>query len=61
MNAALLANAGMSAVAIQVATKENAVTLSGTVDSSAAKNRAKQIATSVPNVRSVTDQLKVRS
>lgn len=62
VKAALLARAGAEAGAIRVASRRGGVViLSGTVHSSSARVRARQIASSVASVTSVTDQLKVKS
>ena len=62
VKAALLARVGAEAGAIRVASRRGGIViLSGTVRSSTARVRARQIASSVASVRSVTDQLKVKS
>ena len=56
------ASIGAEAGAIRVASRRGGIViLSGTVRSSTARVRARQIASSVASVRSVTDQLKVKS
>lgn len=62
VKAALLARVGAEAGAIRVASRSGGVViLSGTVQSPRARVRARQIASSVASVTSVTDQLKVKS
>jgi len=61
VKASLLAEPGLRALPIRVETKNGAVTLSGTVDSDASRNRAKEVATSVAGVAAVIDELAVRT
>ena len=61
VKAALLAEPGLKSLKIDVDTKNAAVTLSGSVDSPASKEKAKQVAGSVSGVTTVVDQLTVKS
>ena len=61
VKAALLAEPGLKSLKIDVDTKNAAVTLSGSVDSAASKEKAKQVAGSVTGVSTVVDQLTVKS
>jgi hyperosmotically inducible protein len=61
VKAALLAEPGLKSLQISVDTKNAAVTLSGSVDSIASKDRAKEVASSVAGVSTVVDQLTVKS
>jgi hyperosmotically inducible protein len=61
VKAALLAEPGLKSLKIDVDTKNAAVTLSGSVDSAASKEKAKQVAGSVSGVTTVVDQLTVKS
>lgn len=58
---AVLAEPGLSALKIEVDTKDGVVTLSGTVDSPELKTRATQIAQNTSGVRSVIDNLAVKT
>jgi len=58
---AVLAEPGLKTLQIDVDTKNGVVTLSGTVDSPTLKERATQIAQNVSGVRSVVDNLAVKS
>ena len=58
---AVIGEPGLSALKIDVDTKDGVVTLTGTVDSAAMKDRAQQVAQSVSGVRSVVDNLVVKS
>jgi hyperosmotically inducible protein len=58
---AVLAEPGLSALKIDVDTKNGVVTLSGTVDSPELKSRATQIAQRTSGVRSVIDNLEVKT
>ncbi len=58
---AVLAEPGLSALKIEVDTKDGVVTLSGTVASSDLKTRATQIAKNTSGVRSVVDKLEVKA
>ena len=59
--AALLAEPGLRSLQIGVDTKNATVTLSGSVDTAASKERAKEVAGGVAGVASVVDQLTVKS
>ena len=59
VKAAIIAEPGLKSLDINVDTKDATVTLSGTVDSANLRDRAKQIASSTPGVRSVVDYLLV--
>jgi len=61
VKAALVADGGIGALAIKVHTKDSAVTLSGIVESAAVRNRVREIARAVDDVRSVTDQMRIGS
>jgi osmotically-inducible protein OsmY len=58
---AVIAEPGLSALKIDVDTKDGVVTLTGTVDSAAMKDRAQQVAQGVSGVRSVVDNLVVKA
>ncbi len=57
----IIAEPGLSALKIDVDTKDGVVTLTGTVDSAAMKDRAHQVAQSTSGVKSVVDNLVVKS
>jgi hyperosmotically inducible protein len=61
VKAALLAEPGLRSLGISVDTKNGAVTLSGSVDSAASRDHAKDVASSVAGVATVIDQLTVKS
>lgn len=61
VKAALLAEPGLSSLQIGVDTKDATVTLTGAVDNTTSRDRAKQVASSVTGVSSVVDQLTVKS
>ncbi len=61
VKAALLAEPGLRSLQIGVDTKNATVTLSGSVDTAASKERAKEVAGGVAGVASVVDQLTVKS
>ena len=61
VKAALLAEPGLKSLQIGVDTKNGAVTLSGSVDSAASRDRAKEVAGSVNGVAAVVDQLTVKT
>jgi osmotically-inducible protein OsmY len=61
VKAAVLAEPGLRSLQINVDTKDGRVTLAGTVDNAELKQRATQVAQSVEGVKSVTDQLTVKS
>jgi hyperosmotically inducible protein len=58
---ALMAEPGLRSLEIDVDTRDNVVTLNGTVDSQEKKQRAMQIAQGVDGVKSVSDNLVVKS
>ena len=58
---ALMAEPGLRSLAIDVDTRDNVVTLNGTVDSQEKKQRAMQVAQGVEGVKSVSDNLVVKS
>lgn len=58
---AVLAEPGLKSLQIDVDTKDAVVTLSGTVDTPELKSRAVQIAQSVQGVKSVNDNLSVKT
>jgi len=58
---AVLAEPGLKSLQINVDTKNAVVTLAGSVDSPALRDRATQIASSVAGVRQVEDKLEVKS
>ena len=57
IKAALLAEPGLKSQQIDVATKDATVTLSGSVESDIARDRAKQIALSTEGVKNVVDHM----
>jgi hyperosmotically inducible protein len=60
VKAALMAEPGLRSLAIDVDTRDNVVTLNGTVGSQDLKQRAMQVAQGVEGVRSVSDNLVVK-
>ena len=58
---AVLAEPGLKTLKIDVDTKNGVVTLTGTVDNPSLKERATQVAQNVSGVRSVVDNLVVKS
>jgi osmotically-inducible protein OsmY len=58
---AVLAEPGLKTLQIDVDTKNGVVTLAGTVDTPALKDRAQQVAQSVTGVKSVDNNLTVKS
>lgn len=60
VKAALLAEPGLKSLQINVETKNAQVVLSGSVDSDASREKAKQVASSVSGVANVIDQLMVK-
>ena len=60
VKAAILAEPGLKTLQINVDTNGATVTLSGTVDNSDLRERAKQIASSTSGVKGVVDQLTVK-
>jgi hyperosmotically inducible periplasmic protein len=61
VKAAVLAEPGLRTLQIDVDTNDGVVTLSGVVDSPALKERAAQVAQGVGGVRSVRDNLAIKS
>jgi hyperosmotically inducible periplasmic protein len=61
VKAALLAEPGLKSMQIGVDTKNASVTLSGSVDSTASRDRAKEVASTVAGVATVVDQLTIKS
>jgi hyperosmotically inducible periplasmic protein len=61
VKAALLAEPGLKSLQISVDTKGAAVTLSGTVDSTASRDRAKEVASGVAGVATVIDQMTIKT
>lgn len=61
VNAGLAADSDLSAIRIDVDTKDGVVTLSGPAPTAAAKDRAAEIARNVQGVSSVKNQLTVRA
>ena len=61
VKAAVLAEPGLKTLQINVDTKDGRVTLAGTVDNAELKQRATQVAGAVEGVKSVSDQLTVKS
>lgn len=61
VKSAVLAEPGLKSLQIGVDTKDGVVTLSGTVDTPDMKSRAEQIAQQVNGVRSVVDNLAIKS
>ena len=61
VKSAVLAEPGLKTLQIGVDTKEGVVTLSGTVDTPVLKDRAMQIAQQVDGVRSVVDNLSIKT
>jgi hyperosmotically inducible periplasmic protein len=61
VKSAVLAEPGLKSLQIDVDTKNGVVTLSGTVDTPALKERAMQITQNVNGVKSVTDNLAIKS
>jgi len=61
VKAAIIAEPGLKSLDINVDTKDATVTLSGSVDSTKLRERAKQIAASTPGVRGVVDNLVIRT
>ena len=61
VKSAVLAEPGLKTLQIGVDTKDGVVTLSGTVDTPTLKDRAMQIAQQVDGVRSVVDNLQVKT
>ena len=58
---ALMAEPGLRSLEINVDTRDNVVTLNGTVDSQEKKQRAMQVAQGVEGVKSVSDNLVVKA
>jgi hyperosmotically inducible protein len=61
VKSAVFAEPGLKTLQINVDTKDGVVTLSGTVDTPVMKDRAMQIAQQVNGVRSVVDNLAIKS
>ena len=61
VKAAVFAEPGLKSLDIDVETRNATVTLSGSVDSSDLRERAKQIAASTPGVRDVVDNLVLKT
>ncbi len=61
VKSAVLAEPGLKTLQIGVDTKDGVVTLSGTVDTPVLKERAMQIAQKVDGVRSVVDNLAIKT
>jgi len=61
VKSAVLAEPGLKTLQINVDTKDAVVTLSGTVDSPELKSKAVQIAQSVQGVKSVNDNLSIKT
>ena len=61
VNAGLAADSNLSAIRIDVDTKDGVVTLKGPVPNAAAKERAAEIAKGVSEVKSVDNQLTVNA
>ena len=61
VKSAVLAEPGLKTLQIGVDTKDGIVTLSGTVDTPVLKDRAMQIAQQVDGVKSVVDNLSVKT
>jgi len=58
---ALVAEPGLQSSQIDVTTKDATVTLSGTVDSAAMRDKAKQVALSTQGVKDVVDNMNLKS
>jgi hyperosmotically inducible protein len=61
VKAALLAEPGLKSTSINVDTSGANVTLSGSVDTNDMRDRAKQVASSTSGVKSVVDQMTVKT
>jgi hyperosmotically inducible periplasmic protein len=61
VKAALIAEPGLKSLDISVDTKNAAVTLSGSVDSLASRDRAKEVASGVAGVATVVDQMTIKT
>lgn len=61
VKSAIIAEPGLSALRIDVDTKDGVVTMSGVVENATLKERATQIAQQVSGVQSVIDNLAVKS
>jgi len=61
VKAAILADPGLKSLQISVDTKDGTVTLTGTVDNSDMREKAKQVASSTSGVKGVIDQLSVKA
>jgi osmotically-inducible protein OsmY len=60
VKAALIATPRVKGLAIDVATRQNVVTLSGSVESAAMRTDAERVATSIEGVKEVSNQLTVK-
>jgi osmotically-inducible protein OsmY len=61
IKAAMLSEPGLSALRIDVTTRGGVVSLSGTVGAERDRQRAEELAASVPNVKEVVNHLVVKS
>jgi hyperosmotically inducible periplasmic protein len=61
VKAAILAEPGLKSLQISVDTKGGTVTLTGNVDTSEMRDKAKQVASSTSGVKGVVDQLSVKT
>jgi len=61
VKAAILAEPGLKSLQISVDTKDGTVTLTGNVDNSDMRNKAKQVASATTGVKGVIDQLTVKT
>ena len=61
VKAAILAEPGLKSLQISVDTKDGTVTLTGNVDNSDMRDKAKQVASATTGVKGVIDQLTVKT
>ena len=61
VKAALIAEAGLKSMDINVETKDGTVTLSGSVDNADLREKAKQVASSTSGVKGVIDNLNIKT
>ena len=61
VKAAILAEPGLKSLQISVDTKDGTVTLTGNVDNSDMRDKAKQVASATTGVKGVIDQLSVKA
>ena len=61
VKAALIGEPGLKSMAINVETKDGTVTLSGNVDNSELRDKAKQLASSTAGVKGVIDNLTIKT